>query len=120
MLPLLLALTAVAGDPAAGAKLAGLAGCAACHTAEDGAPYAGGYAIVTDFGTFYGSNLTPDPDTGIGAWSEADFVRALRTGETPSGRTLDDAWMPWRTTARMSDLELQAIFLYLRSLPATG
>ena len=115
MLPLLLALTAVAGDPAAGAKLAGLAGCAACHTAEDGAPYAGGYAIVTDFGTFYGSNLTPDPDTGIGAWSEADFVRAMRHGRSPEGKAYWPAF-PYPSFTQIDDDDLGDLWAYLQTL----
>ena len=66
LIALLLASLAFGGDPAVGEVLAGLAGCKACHTADEGAPWAGGYAIETEFGTFFGSNLTPDTEHGIG------------------------------------------------------
>ena len=60
------------------------------------------------------SNLTPDMTTGIGSWSEEDFVRALRTGVAPAERTLHP-FMPWKELRRMSDEDLRAIYLYLRS-----
>ena len=82
---LALGLAARAQDPARGEYLARAAGCVACHTVEGGAPYAGGYALHNRFGTFYGSNLTPDPATGIGTWTEDDFVAALREGRDPEG-----------------------------------
>jgi mono/diheme cytochrome c family protein len=63
----------------------------------------------------------PPPDLRasgpLSTWSERDFVVALRTGVTPDGRQLDDAWMPWKTLSRMNDLELRAIWRGLRSLP---
>lgn len=62
------------------------------------------------------ANLTPDPRTGLGKWSEADFVHAIRTGKRPDGTTLDP-FMPWPSLARMSDNELSAVWLYLRSQP---
>src|ERR1700694_1801103 len=55
-----------------GAQLAAIGNCISCHTAEGGKAYAGGYALKTLFGTVHGSNITPDPDTGIGRGSEAD------------------------------------------------
>ena len=65
----------------------------------------------------------PPPDLRasgpLSTWSERDFVVALRTGVTPDGRQLDDAWMPWKNLSRMSDLELRAIWRGLRSLPTT-
>ncbi|MFI5012902.1 MAG: c-type cytochrome [Hyphomicrobiales bacterium] len=60
-------------------------GCFSCHTAPGGAPLAGGRALATPFGTFYSPNITPDRETGIGAWTDADFVRALRKGVRPDG-----------------------------------
>src|SRR5579864_731231 len=54
--------------------------CAACHTADGGKPFAGGRAVPTPFGIIYSSNITPDPDTGIGKWSEDDFYRAMHEG----------------------------------------
>lgn len=115
MLPTLLTLAALAGDPDVGAKLAGLAGCAACHTEEGGAPYAGGYAIETDFGTFYGSNLTPDDATGIGSWTEADFARAIRHGRSPEGKAYWPAF-PYPSFTQLTDQDLGDLWAYLRSL----
>lgn len=63
------------------------------------------------------ANLTPDPDTGLGKWSKADFYRALRQGRRPDGRTLDP-FMPWRTVGLSSDVELDALWAYVRSVPA--
>src|SRR5438445_12042220 len=59
--------------------------CAGCHTADPAKPFAGGKRIDTPFGAIYAPNLTPDRDTGIGAWTAADFTRAVRTG-TPADR----------------------------------
>src|SRR5215471_12532750 len=77
---LLFALGAAAQDVKRGEYLSKAAGCLGCHTEEkkDAAPYAGGRALKTPFGTFYGPNITPHKEAGIGAWSEADFVRAMR------------------------------------------
>ena len=61
------------------------AGCYGCHTEAGGAPLAGGVELRTPFGTFYGPNITPDPESGIGKWSNDDFVRALRDGVSPNG-----------------------------------
>lgn len=63
------------------------------------------------------SNLTPDNDTGIGKWSEADFVQTIRTGVNPSGAHLQP-FMPWHQNRRMSDDELRSIYRFLRTLPA--
>jgi cytochrome c553 len=62
------------------------------------------------------SNLTPDQATGIGAWSEADFLQAMRTGVRPDGSAIHP-FMPWRENARMTDDDLRAIYRYLRTLP---
>jgi mono/diheme cytochrome c family protein len=62
------------------------------------------------------ANLTPDSATGIGRWTETDFIRALRTGATPDGAELH-AFMPWRQFRRMSDDDLRAIYRYLRTIP---
>ena len=63
-----------------GEYLTRAADCMACHTAEDGAPFAGGRAFVLPFGTLYSTNITPDPDTGIGSYTDADFLNALHKG----------------------------------------
>ena len=62
------------------------------------------------------SNLTPDRETGIDAWSESDFLQTLRTGVNPSGVSLHP-FMPWREVRRMSNDDLRAIYRYLRTLP---
>ena len=59
--------------------------CAGCHTADPAKPFAGGKRIDTPFGGIFAPNLTPDRDTGIGGWSDADFTRALRFGIAPDG-----------------------------------
>ncbi len=107
---------AAAGDPAQGEILAGLAGCAACHTAEGGEPYAGGYPIETEFGTFYGSNLTPDPESGLGAWTEEDLRRALTRGRSPRHAPYWPAF-PYTSFRRLTDEDVGHLWAYLRTLP---
>jgi len=63
-------------------------------------------------------NLTPDTATGIGGWSEQDFVRTLRTGTRPDGKTIDGSYMPWKAVGQMSDNDLHALYGYLRTVPA--
>src|SRR5690606_1160511 len=75
-----------------GRYLARLGNCMGCHTEPGGAPYAGGRALPTPFGTFYGPNLTPDPEHGLGRWSAEDFWRALHHGKAPDGRLLYPAF----------------------------
>ena len=69
-------------------------------------------------GVFYPPNLTPDPDAGLGKWSDQDIVTALRTGRTPEGRQLAPI-MPWRNYAILTDEDASAIAAYLKSLPAS-
>ena len=103
-----------------GRYLTTAAGCITCHTEDvDGAvPFAGGRPLVSDFGTFYAPNITPDPDTGIGRWTEADFLRALREGRSPQGEAYFPAF-PFPSYTGITDADAAAIFAYLRSLPAT-
>ena len=77
-----------------------------------GAPLAGGRALETPFGTFYPPNITPDPETGIGRWSEADFVRALREGISPEGGHYYPAF-PYTSYTQLTDADLRAIRIYL-------
>ena len=88
------------------------AGCTGCH----GPGFAGGPVPGTPPEFADASNLTPAAD-GLAGWSEADFVRAMREGRRPDGRELD-AFMPWRNFTRMSDVELAALWAYLRTVPA--
>jgi mono/diheme cytochrome c family protein len=100
-----------------------IAGCASCHTSVQGTQRgpvgAGGRALPTPFGTFYGPNITPDPTYGIGGWSEADFIRALRSGVRPDGANFFPAF-PYPTFTRMTDADMRDLFAYLRSLPAVA
>jgi len=110
-------------DPAQverGALLYGAAGCANCHTDRDagGKPAAGGRALATPFGTFYTPNITPDPVHGIGRFSDADFVRALREGKGPGGRHFYPAF-PYTSYTRMARADMLAIkaFIFARVAP---
>ncbi len=105
-------------DVKRGEYLAKAGGCLTCHTEEkkDALPYAGGRALKTPFGTFYGPNITPHPDAGLGRWSEADFVRAMRLGERPDGAHYFPAF-PYPSFTKISDGDLRDLWAYLRSLP---
>src|SRR4051812_25337898 len=83
-----------------GAYLARAADCAACHTVPGGAEYAGGRALPLEMGTIVASNITPDKETGIGNWSDAEFVRALHRGVGRDGKDLYPAF-PYASYARM-------------------
>ncbi len=109
---------APAGDAKRGLYVANAAGCIGCHTAEakDATPYAGGRALKTPFGTFFGPNITPHPEAGIGKWTEADLVRALRLGERPDGAHYFPAF-PYSSFTRMSDADIRDLWAYLRALP---
>lgn len=63
----------------------------------------------------YAKNITPDPETGIGKWSEADFIRAMKTGVTPDGRVLD-AQMPWAAFQKITDRDLKSLWSYLKTV----
>ena len=97
-----------------GAYLIRAAGCVACHTDKKGGgvPLAGGRALKTPFGTFYTPNLTPDPETGIGRWSDDDFVRALSEGVSPDGAHYYPAF-PYTTYARMTRADMLDLKAYL-------
>jgi nicotinate dehydrogenase subunit B len=99
-----------------GRQLAALGDCAVCHTAINGVINAGGRAIETPFGTVYSTNITPDPATGIGAWSYPAFERAMRDGIHRDGRHLYPAF-PYTHFARTTDADLQALYAYLMAQP---
>ncbi|MFC5437885.1 c-type cytochrome [Rhodanobacter umsongensis] len=91
--------------------------CMSCHTAASGAPFAGGRAVPTPFGTIYSTNITPDRDTGIGAWSEDDFYRAMHEGISRDGHHLYPAFpYPWFT--RISRDDVRDIRAYLGTVTA--
>jgi mono/diheme cytochrome c family protein len=92
-----------------GRYLADVSGCHGCH----GPGLSGGHVDGPD-NLPPAANLTP---AGIGAWTQADFVRAIREGKRPDGSAVNE-FMPWRSYASMTDAELEALWLYLRSVPA--
>ena len=100
-----------------GEYLARAGNCMGCHTTRGGTPYAGGLAIQTPFGAVYTTNLTPDVKTGLGAWSAPEFWRALHNGRSRDGRLLYPAF-PYPNYTHVSRDDSDAIFAYLRSLPA--
>ncbi|MFK3736918.1 c-type cytochrome [Massilia sp. TN1-12] len=99
---------------AAGARIVALGDCMVCHTAKDGAAYAGGLGLRTPFGTIYSTNITPDPETGIGRWSAEAFRRALREGVARDGHLLYPAF-PYIHYTRMSDEDIDLAYGYLMS-----
>jgi len=109
------------GDAKRGEYLAKAGGCIGCHTEEkkDAVPFAGGRALKSPFGTFYGPNITPHPEAGIGRWTEADFIRAMRQGERPDGKNYFPAF-PYRSFTKISDPDLRDLWAYLRTLPPSA
>ncbi len=109
------------GDAARGAYLAKAGGCIGCHTQDEkgAVPFAGGRALKTPFGTFYGPNITPDAKQGIGRWTEADFVRALRLGVAPDGGHYYPVF-PYPSFTKIADADLKDLFAFLRTLPPSA
>lgn len=95
-----------------GEMLAGLGNCGVCHTATGGRPYAGGLPLPTPFGVIHSTNITPDPETGIGTWSEQAFLRAMHQGIDREGRHLYPAF-PYDFFAKVTEDDLRAIYAYL-------
>ena len=114
------AVDAVSADPVAhGRYLAVTGDCAACHTRVGGAPYAGGRGINTPFGAIFSSNITPDPATGIGAWSADDFYRAIHKGVGHGGKRLYPAF-PYPYFTHITRADSDDLFAYLRTVPAVA
>ena len=101
-----------------GAYLTYAADCGACHTAPGGAPFAGGLPFVLPFGVLYATNITPDPEAGIGRYTDAEFLRALRQGVRADGTRLYPA-MPYASYTYMTDADALAIKAYLFSINPT-
>jgi mono/diheme cytochrome c family protein len=99
-----------------GAYLARAADCMACHTTQGGKPYAGGLGFRLPFGTLYSTNITPDKETGIGNYSDQDFINAVHRGIREDGARLYPA-MPFASYTYMTDADALAIKAYLFSLP---
>jgi mono/diheme cytochrome c family protein len=94
-------------------------GCASCHVTpdqDDRTRLGGGYALKSPFGTFYVPNISPHPRDGIGAWSTADFVRAMREGTSPDGRHYYPAF-PYTSYQRMTPTDLADLFAFLKTFP---
>jgi mono/diheme cytochrome c family protein len=113
---------------ARGRYLVTISGCSDCHTpgALLGAPdmkrYLGGSDVgfaIPGAGVFVGQNLTPDKETGLGAWTDEQITAAIRTGKTPHGRELSPV-MPYPALSHLSDADAQAIVAFLKSLPAVS
>jgi len=99
-----------------GAYLFAAAGCAGCHTdvKNDGMPLAGGRALATPFGTFYGPNITPDPQNGIGDWTEAQFHRAIREGINEHGNYMFPVF-PFTSFTGLTDADISDLWAFLRT-----
>lgn len=109
------------GDAKRGEYLAKAGGCVACHTEDKkgAVPFAGGRALETPFGKFFGPNITPDNQAGIGRWSETDFVRAMRMGVGPDGAQYYPAF-PYPSFTRITDRDLGDLWAYLRTVPPSN
>ncbi len=91
--------------------------CASCHTVRGGEFMAGGLPFQTPFGTMYSTNLTPDHDTGIGSWSDREFLNSMRFGVRPNGEHLYPAF-PYTAFTKVVDEDMAAMYAYLQSIPA--
>lgn len=102
-----------------GEYLAKIGDCIACHTnVKAGTPaFSGGLPLATPFGTFYSPNITPDKETGIGNWTEADFIRAMKHGRDPQGRNYFPVF-PYVYFANMLDDDVKDLYAYFMSIPA--
>lgn len=105
-----------AGDPARGKVLFALAAGCSCHTPKDGPVGAGGGEVPTPFGKFYGTNISPDRETGIGVWTDAEIAAAIREGIV-RGAGAESPAMPYYFYAGMTDGDVADLIAYLRALP---
>jgi mono/diheme cytochrome c family protein len=112
-------LWAVVDQVARGQYVFALAGGCGCHTAEGGPVNAGGRPLKTPYGTFYGTNITPDPTHGIGKWTDQQIIDSIRLGIRPDGSVLSPV-MPYPAFSGMSDEDVTALVAYLRSLLAVA
>lgn len=104
---------------ARGRYLTAIGDCAACHTQAGKPAFSGGRPLPTPYGVFYPPNITPDRATGIGGWSEQDFYRAMHDGIGPGGMYLYPAF-PFPSFTHMTRADVDAIWAYLRSVPAVS
>jgi mono/diheme cytochrome c family protein len=102
-------------DPALvkrGRELAAIGNCSSCHTVRGGQNYAGGLPVPTPFGVVFSSNITPDPETGIGRWPESAFRRAMRSGVDREGQHLYPTF-PYDHFTNVSDEDDRALYAFL-------
>src|SRR3982751_1265764 len=107
-------------DPANGKEMFYAGGCISCHATpgqDEKNRLGGGLGLKSPFGTFYVPNISPDPDDGIGKWSEADFVTAMQKGTSPDGRHYFPAF-PYTSYQRMRVEDMRDLFAHLKTLPA--
>jgi len=111
----------ITGDAQKGAYMVRAAGCIACHTdiKNKGPLFAGGPALKTPFGTFYGPNITPDTEAGIGKWSMAEFTAALTEGMAPDGSHYFPAF-PYTNYTLLKSQDIADIKSYLDTVPAVS
>lgn len=113
---------ALAGNAEQGRAVFWAGGCASCHAAPgaesvDGPALSGGYRLESPFGTFVAPNISPDPTEGIGAWTQADFVTAMRAGVSPAGGHYFPAF-PYSAYTRMTNADVADLWAFLQTLPA--
>ena len=104
-----------APDVKRGAYLFNAGGCASCHTRKGGAHLAGGAELKTPYGVFVAPNITPDARTGIGGWTEKDFLRAMRVGVSPAGRHYYPSF-PYTSYTNLTVRDLRDMWAYLRTV----
>lgn len=114
-------LSGLVGNPDRGVYVARLGGCVACHTdaKNDGGVLAGGGPIKTDFGTFYGPNITPHTRDGIGTWTLEMFASAMTAGEAPDGSSYYPVF-PYDHYTRMTDQDIVDLWAGIRTVPAVA
>lgn len=95
-----------------GRVLAGIGNCQSCHTVDPARPYAGGLAMPTPFGTLYSTNISPDPEAGIGRWSEAAFIRGMQEGVARDGSHLYPVF-PYTHYSLVNDADLRALYAFI-------
>lgn len=116
------ALPARTADVGNGKLVFDAGGCASCHATpgqQDRRQLGGGLALASPFGTFHAPNISPDPDAGIGRWSEADFVTALLKGTSPQGEHLYPAF-PYTSYQHMKLDDARDLFAYVMTLPTVA
>ncbi len=119
--PQTIASTLPVGDAARGQTVFWAGGCGSCHAADkakgdDKLLLGGGHRLETPFGTFVSPNISPDPEDGIGAWSDADFLNAMKAGVSPDGRHYYPAF-PYASYARMTNQDVADLWAFLKTLP---